>query len=122
MATRSTIAIKDGENIRSIYAHWDGYPSHNGKILLDNYNTTETVKDLIDGGDISVLKEDTNQTEYYGRDRKESGVGAQTTSAKDYKELHQEYNYLFDPDSQTWTVTGYEYDNTPLTKEICETD
>ena len=38
MATRSTIAMKTPEGkIRAIYCHWDGYPEHNGKMLLDNY-------------------------------------------------------------------------------------
>ncbi len=27
--------------IKSIYCHWDGYPSNNGKILLEHYNSQE---------------------------------------------------------------------------------
>lgn len=38
-----------------IYCHWDGYPSHNGKLLLENYNTPEKVDALINMGSISIL-------------------------------------------------------------------
>ena len=35
----STIAMRypDG-HVKAVYAHWDGYPSHNGKILLEHYS------------------------------------------------------------------------------------
>ena len=61
MATRGTISIvtertKDGSG-RTIYSHWDGYPSNNGRILLEHYKDAKKVKELIDLGDISVLAE-----------------------------------------------------------------
>jgi hypothetical protein len=61
MATRSTISIvtertKDGVG-RTIYSHWDGYPSHNGRILLEHYKDAEKINFLIDLGDISILAE-----------------------------------------------------------------
>ena len=35
MSTRSNIAIKrKNGTVESIYCHWDGYLSYNGKILL----------------------------------------------------------------------------------------
>lgn len=55
MATRSTISIKEGKQIRTIYCHWDGYPSNNGALLLKHYQDEEKVKRLIDLGDISSL-------------------------------------------------------------------
>jgi hypothetical protein len=55
MATRSTISIKEGDKFKTIYCHWDGYPSNNGKILLEHYQDEEKVKKLISLGDISSL-------------------------------------------------------------------
>jgi len=57
MATRSRIGLelKDGQ-IVSVYCHWDGYPSFNGRVLRTHYNTEEQVRELIDGGDISSLR------------------------------------------------------------------
>ena len=56
MATRSRIGIElsDG-SILSIYCHYDGYPEFNGVKLIENFNTLDKVKELIDLGDISCL-------------------------------------------------------------------
>lgn len=56
MATRSTIAIEFADGtIGQVYAHWDGYLSHNGKILLENYSDPFKLRQLIDFGDLSSL-------------------------------------------------------------------
>ena len=44
MGTRSAIAMKTEDGIRSIYCHWDGYVDHNGRILKEFYSTDEKVK------------------------------------------------------------------------------
>lgn len=56
MSTNSTISIqhKDG-TIEQIYCHYDGYLSHNGKILLDFYTDRSKVEELIKLGGLSVL-------------------------------------------------------------------
>ena len=56
MGTRSRIAAQmaDG-SFASIYCHWDGYPSHNGAVLLAHYATPDKVARLIRLGDLSVL-------------------------------------------------------------------
>ena len=59
MATRSRIGMElENGTIRSIYCHWDGYPSHNGRILLEHYQDAEKVKGLIALGDISSLEKE----------------------------------------------------------------
>ena len=39
----------------SVYCHWDGYPSFNGRVLREFYDTKEKVEQLINGGNISSL-------------------------------------------------------------------
>ena len=58
MATRSRIGIvnEDG-TVSSIYCHWDGYPSNNGRILVEDYTDRDKVKSLIELGSISSLDE-----------------------------------------------------------------
>lgn len=61
MATRSSISIvsertENGKG-KTIYSHWDGYPSHNGRILLEHYQDPKKIKALIKLGDISILAE-----------------------------------------------------------------
>lgn len=56
MGTRSRIGIRlADESILSVYCHWDGYPSFNGRVLREYYTTKEQVAELIDGGNISSL-------------------------------------------------------------------
>ena len=56
MGTRSRIGIALGpDQIVSVYCHYDGYIQHNGRKLVENYNTKELVEDLINGGDMSSL-------------------------------------------------------------------
>ena len=114
MATRSTIAVahEDG-SVSQIYCHYDGYLSHNGKLLVENYNSLLAAEFLISKGALSVLAErvtpdrdcihsfDVAQNGvcvYYGRDRGETGTEPKVfASVADYKLYGQreEYNYLF---------------------------
>jgi hypothetical protein len=125
MATRSRIGIKleDGQ-VRSVYAHWDGYPSWNGKILLESYTDVEKIKSLLDLGSISSLAAEVSPSEdrknehsfekpiegvtvAYHRDRGEEEQPAKVTSEhKFYNGIDEEYNYLFKDGK--WTVNNRE--------------
>lgn len=114
MSTNATIAVvhTDG-SVSQIYTHWDGYPSHMGKLLLNHYNSLERAESLVSFGDLSSLGSmnipepgsshsfevpDADMTVYYGRDRGESG-----TEPKQFQNIQefldngdsQQYNYLF---------------------------
>ena len=52
---------EDG-SVKSIYCHFDGYPSHNGRILNESFKDHDKVKSLIDLGDISFLREEIEPT------------------------------------------------------------
>ena len=56
MSTHSAILRKreDGQ-YEGIYCHFDGYLSHNGRILKEHYKDPEKVKGLIALGDLSAL-------------------------------------------------------------------
>lgn len=105
MGTRSRIGVWNNGAVKSVYCHWDGYLSHNGKILLEHYDEAKS-RTLVDLGDISSLRQDIgikhafspfesnnpnlgqvltheeyeslfgNMTTFYGRDRGETGVEA----------------------------------------------
>jgi len=113
MATRSTISIKTPEGkYRSIYVHWDGYPSHNGRILKESYMNVDKINRLIDLGDLSSLRENVdpigshsydkpeeNVCVAYGRDRGEDGVDFRIfDDLKSIEEAHWDcdYHYVFE--------------------------
>ena len=59
MGTRSNIAIQmPNGKFKQVYVHWDGYPSHNGKILLEHYQDPKKIKQLIAIGGVSSLGKD----------------------------------------------------------------
>lgn len=61
MSTRSLIAVKQNDGtVKSIYSHFDGYPDHNGRLLLENYNSLELASALLELGALSVLAERMN--------------------------------------------------------------
>lgn len=63
MGTRSTIALEfaDG-SVSQVYCHWDGYLEHNGELLKEHYSNPFTLRDLIDLGDFSSLRETVEET------------------------------------------------------------
>jgi len=111
MGTRSRIGIElSDSSILSVYCHYDGYPSFNGKVLREFYNTKEKVTQLINGGNISSLHTNVgwnNETlpetgpQYY-TSRGESIEENEPELSKDHGEYlkmsgdsDEEYSYLF---------------------------
>ena len=110
MSTRSSISVEisEGQSL-CVYCHWDGYPSHNGRILLNHYNTQELAEALVRIGDISVLDASIEKPEghtfdnrvkgyttFYGRDRGEIDcVCKGQPTFERHNEMWQEWNYQF---------------------------
>ena len=112
MATRGTIAVQhlDG-TVSSVYSHWDSYPSWNGRLLVNHYNSLEMAEDLIAMGGVSQLAKaidpvseshDFSNPEqgvcvFYHRDRGEELSIDRFESIEEYFNLNddQEFNYLF---------------------------
>jgi len=57
MGTRSNIAYeRPNGQVVVTYCHYDGYPSYNGVILNENYDTPKTAEELANQGYLSSLK------------------------------------------------------------------
>lgn len=113
MATRSAIGIETSSGeVLAIYAHWDGYPSHNGAILNKFYSKREDVLELIAHGNVSILGKDIGWTHnfnekipnictFYRRDRGEDNNGPYNfvtleDFVNDFPYVGIEYFYFFD--------------------------
>ena len=139
MGTRSNIGIvNDNNTVTGIYCHWDGYPEWNGRILLENYNTADSVRELVKLGDLSSLRpklnpepgiphDFQNQQEgvvvAYGRDRGETGTEAKTFAGERAFERYAdnsgaEYQYLFRNDG--WWFNAADGRWTKLTENDCK--
>ena len=123
MATRSTIALEYADGtVDQVYCHWDGYLSHNGKILMEHWQDPFKVQRMMDLGAMSTLGRDIGEKHdfnadspdctFFGRDRGESDVGAKRfASFDDYEENHQyeEFEYILRTDGQ-WYVSDHAAD------------
>lgn len=59
MGTRSHIGMLQPDGtVNAIYCHWDGYPEHNGKILMEHYTDPKKIEALIALGSLSTLGEE----------------------------------------------------------------
>jgi len=123
MGTRSRIGIQFSDNsVLSVYCHWDGYPSFNGKVLREFYNTKEKASELINGGNISSLHTNVgwnNETlpetgpQYYTSRGESIEENAPTLhdSMMNFLEDGEEFGYVFANgewtcyDTKTWSDT-----------------
>lgn len=130
MATRSTIAIElPSGKIKSVYCHWDGYLSYNGKILQEHYTDAKKVAKLISKGAISSLAPEIGRKHafndsgkgvctFYARDR---GEHMQVDKFKNFDEYNckmdrQEYDYLFTKHGN-WRVRSWRTESWELLDE-----
>ena len=150
MATRSTIALEfaDGR-IGQVYAHWDGYLAHNGKMLQEYYSNPFILRDLIDLGSLSSLRPQIgtkhpfahydvadmtleqhsnlyrDMCTFYERDRGERSADA--TYFKDYEHFLvdgqvEEYDYILRNVNgvATWFVSDHDGDFVKLESAIMD--
>ena len=113
MATRSRIGLKlKGDNILSVYHHWDGYPQWLGVTLNEKFNTKDKVAELLDGGDISCCDSDSdwdlnkvdNHVQYYN-DRGDNTEPRLDLNFDDYvsnSNAGEEFVYVFLPEDNKW--------------------
>lgn len=126
MSTRSAIGIRNADGtVKAIYCHNDGYIEHNGKILLENYNTSEKIESLLALGDLSYLgsKMNPDPTKPHSFNAPQAGVviayhrdrGEELETAcvwesvydftmKNPEQYDTEYLYYFNPDDGEWYV------------------
>ena len=139
MGTRSRIGVMHGEKLKSVYCHWDGYLSNNGRILQEHYDSAKA-NHLVALGNLSSLAENIgekhpfslfdlptelrnmtqdqfeaaygNMTTFYGRDRGESGVDFQVDqSYAEFLSKDYDYEYYYIMRDGVWYVgTTYSSD------------
>lgn len=133
-----------------IYCHYDGYPAHNGAVLLEHYRDEEKTRKLIALGDLSSLRKEVEPTEgtehsidkpqkevtiAYHRDWGEDRQALQPrrfSSRSEYTKAMKEdscwieHVYLFDTATNAWLWSpvrkGKGLCFKPLTEKVVEDD
>ena len=131
MGTRSRIGIQlSDESILSVYCHWDGYPEFNGVKLVENFNTREKVKELIDGGDISSLwtnerwsndlldrHRDVYGPQYYSQ-RGEDCPPRLDANKYDYLAEGEEYAYIYTLNDEWVCYNRYQFEDNRMPEVV----
>ena len=87
--------LSNEPHIRSIYCHWDGYPSHMGLVLHRSYGTIDLVNELLDKGDARLIDID-GESEHYMHS--EGGHPSDTMTVNRFTEhFLEQYNYIAVP-------------------------
>jgi hypothetical protein len=143
MGTRSRIGVMHGNNVKSIYCHWDGYLGFNGEVLQEFYDSAKA-NQLVALGDLSSLRAEIgekhafskfdlpaeeveayealteNWCTFYGRDRGEADTEWQVATTFDEfleqcDQCGAEYYYIMR--DGVW-YCGDTYESTPLSKKL----
>ena len=137
MATRSKIGIENPDgSVTGIYCHWDGYPKHNGMILLKHYTDEQIIRKLMKLGSLSSLgdklgkKHSFDSSEHphwctaYGRDRGESDVQATNyVNRQNFSICNagEEWLYLWSTSDNQWLCKPRGETWTPLVQLLQKT-
>ena len=130
MSTRSRIGmVNEDGSITSVYCHWDGYPSHNGVLLLGNYKDREKIEMLLSLGDLSSLAPkiapEGNSVHtfdspadgvcvFYGRDRKEKGTECiVSANLQEFIQMSDWCDYLYIFEAGEWFLINMHNDKKP---------
>lgn len=103
MSTRSAIGfISDAGTFEAIYCHYDGYPEHVGKILVEHYNNMGSAFAIISGSHIRNFDHDGTICRF--------GEGDGTVDS--YESIEEalnsgfDYAYVFDDEQARWICYG----------------
>ena len=106
MSTRSSIAILENDQIKSIYCHSDGYPSYMGELLKSAYATIDRAKEIIAQHDCSFLASTIEESRFYNSWRGENTQASVWSSKEEWIDwagnAGLEFVYLFDGSEWTW--------------------
>lgn len=133
MATRGTIAVEHQDGtITQVYSHWDNYLEHNGRLLLDYYNSQTLAEELVSMGEISSLgprihpkgphtsdHPEEHVSVFYHRDHGQLFRYMIYSNYSHYQQdgRYEEYNYIFRdnqwfvdwPNPETLLVDAFDY-------------
>ena len=91
------------------------------KLLLENYNSLEKVKELVSLGFLSSLREEIELCEFYHRDRGEDFNSYRVKNKREIEEFFEEYTYIFEDNK--WMMLDYDLGiYIDLTEEVCLRD
>lgn len=116
MSTVSFIGyLEEDGSVKYVYCHWDGHPSHNGRILLDYWTDWRQVGGMIGEGHLSSLGVDILSCNFYDDHREGEESYSVCEDLEEARKICREYFYVFT--KQGWIFSEYKSEFRPLTKQ-----
>lgn len=101
MATNAHIGYIENNKITYTYLHCDGHPSHAGKILYEEYNDIDKIKELVELGYLESI--DSGKVIAFHRDKGYDFDNVKPETTNQLSEFTTcGLNYLFDVKSNRW--------------------
>lgn len=104
MSTRSQIGyINENDELVGIYCHYDGYPNHVGKILVEHHNSIDAAERLLEGSHIRNFDHDGTVVRFGDGDG-----GVETYDSID-QALNSgfDYVYVYSTNDNCWKCYGH---------------
>jgi hypothetical protein len=109
MGTRSVVGVRESgsEEIRAAYVHYDGYLTGVGLLLINEFNTAEDARRVVDGGYYSSLSSDLEESRSNSANSEDPWVWANSEEMRDDM-VHSdwEFVYIYDVDLDEWTYAS----------------
>lgn len=101
MSTSARIAKREDDGtVRSVYCHYDGYPSYAGKLLRHYYTDPEIVDIVMNFGNFDALEQHVSDIDFYITEGLVDELAMRHANTEDFLEYGSksasEYLYLFD--------------------------
>ena len=107
MGTRSAIGVMHGDKVKAVYCHWDGYLDHNGRILLNHYDSAKA-NYLVALGNLSSLRENIGEKHDFDGPKGSENRWCDFYD-RDRDELDNEFRVFFNDKELFETMAGCEY-------------
>jgi hypothetical protein len=120
MGTPSLIGVcnEDG-SVTTTYCHYDGYLAHNGRVLVEHYNTPERARAVAEAGYLSGLEYDLEESIRSSVNRESTrtydSVGSYMWHA--FRETCAHYIYLFDGDAWFYATRSQAFEEVEMNLE-----
>ena len=109
MGTRSVVGVREigSEEIRAAYVHYDGYLTGVGLLLVNEFNSAEDARRVVDGGYYSSLSSDLEESRANSANSEDPWVWANSDEMRDDM-VHSdwEFVYIYDVDTDEWTYAS----------------
>ena len=120
MGTRSMIGVcNEDDSVTATYCHYDGYLAHNGRVLVEYYNTPETARAVAESGYLSSLDDSLEDSIRASVNREAPTIynTVETYLKCGFRNTGANYIYLFDGEAWFFATERQKFEEVEMNLE-----